>query len=133
MLDSNPPDRQQSQNQDQLGVSDWTTHDKKYPFLQEFSDLISKLSRPELIDLLTYQQKLFAKSLWEAENYGGSEEKCEKRLKELYGNKWYEVVDFDDHMTDIREYYEYVLRLDHRQQWNKYRESANISKETVLE
>tara|TARA_R100000152_G_C6760843_1_gene184915 strand:- start:1124 stop:1525 length:402 start_codon:yes stop_codon:yes gene_type:complete len=133
MLDSNPPGRQQSQNQDQLGVSDWTTHDKKYPFLQEFSDLISKLSRPELIDLLTYQQKLFAKSLWEAENYGGSEEKCEKRLKELYGNKWYEVVDFDDHMTDIREYYEYVLRLDHRQQWNKYRESANISKETVLE
>lgn len=133
MLDSNPPDRQQSQNQDQLGVSDWTTHDKKYPFLQEFSDLISKLSRPELIDLLTYQQKLFAKSLWEAENYGGSEEKCEKRLKELYGNKWYEVVDFDDHMADIREYYEYVLRLDHRQQWNKYRESANISKETVLE
>ena len=133
MLDSNPPDRQQSQNQDQLGVSDWTTHDKKYPFLQEFSDLISKLSRPELIDLLTYQQKLFAKSLWEAENYGGSEEKCEKRLKELYGNKWYEVVDIDDHMTDIREYYEYVLRLDHRQQWNKYRESANISKETVLE
>ena len=133
MLDSNPPDRQQSQNQDQLGVSDWTTHDKKYPFLQEFSDLISKLSRPELNDLLTYQQKLFAKSLWEAENYGGSEEKCEKRLKELYGNKWYEVVDFDDHMADIREYYEYVLRLDHRQQWNKYRESANISKETVLE
>ena len=133
MLDSNPPDRQQSENQDQLGVSDWTTHDKKYPFLQEFSDLISKLSRPELIDLLTYQQKLFAKSLWEAENYGGSEEKCEKRLKELYGNKWYEVVDFDDHMADIREYYEYVLRLDHRQQWNKYRESANISKETVLE
>ena len=133
MLDSNPPGRQQSQNQDQLGVSDWTTHDKKYPFLQEFSDLISKLSRPELIDLLTYQQKLFAKSLWEAENYGGSEEKCEKRLKELYGNKWYEVVDFDDHMTDIREYYEDVLRLDHRQQWNKYRESANISKETVLE
>ena len=133
MLDSNPSDRQQSQKQDQLGVSDGTTHDKKYPFLQEFSDLISKLSRPELIDLLTYQQKLFAKSLWEAENYGGSEEKCEKRLKELYGNKWHEVVDFDDHMADIREYYEYVLRLDHRQQWNKYRESANISKETVLE
>ena len=133
MLDSNPPDRQQSQNQDQLGVSDWTTHDKKYPFLQEFSDLISKLSRPELIDLLTYQQKLFAKSLWEAENYGGSEEKCEKRLKELYGNKWYEVVDFDDHMTDIREYHEYVLRLDHRQQWNKYQKSAKILKDKVLE
>ena len=91
------------------------------------------MSRPELIDLLTYQQKLFAKSLWEAENYGGSEEKCEKRLKELYGDKWYEVVDFDDHMTDIREYYEYVLRLDHRQQWNKYQKSAKILKDKVLE
>ncbi len=133
MLDSNPSDRQQSQKQDQLGVSDGTTHDKKYPFLQEFSDLISKLSRPELNELLTYQQKLFAKALWEAENYGGSEEKCEKRLKELYGTKWYEVVDFDDHMTDIREYYEYVLRLDHRQQWNKYQKSANILKDKALE
>ncbi len=80
----------------------------------------------ELNELLTYQQKSFAKAIWEAENYGGSEEKCEKRLKELYGSQWHKIVKFEDHMADIREYYEYVLIIDHRLQWDKYKKEANI-------
>ena len=33
-----------------------------------------------------------AKALWEAEYYGGSMEKCQKRLKELHGPKWHHIV-----------------------------------------
>jgi hypothetical protein len=71
-------------------------------------------------NLLTHNQKNFAKSLWEAENYGGSRTKCEKRLKEIHGPKWYLVTSIDENMDDIREYYELVLRIDHRQQWDEY-------------
>ena len=92
MLSTNNTDRQESQNQNQLSISNGAAHNKDYPYLTEFSDLISKLSIDRLLELMTYQQKMFANSLWEAENYGGSEAKCEKRLEELYGSKWYEIT-----------------------------------------
>ena len=133
MLNANNTDRQQSQNQKQLSIGNRATHDKKYPFLSEFSDLISKLSIEELLELMTHQQKMFAKSIWEAENYGGSEAKCEKRLKEIHGSKWYQVTSIEENMNDIRDYYEYVLRIDHRKQWDDHRFWGNISEDKVLE
>ena len=133
MLNANNTDRQQSQNQKQLSIGNRATHDKKYPFLSEFSDLISKLSIDRLLELMTYQQKMFANSLWEAENYGGSEAKCEKRLEELYGPKWYEITSIEDNMANKREYYELVLRADHRKQWDDRRFWGNISEDKDIE
>ncbi len=133
MLDTDHTDRHESENQQQLSISNGTTHNKEYPFLKEFSDLIAELSRKELEDLLTHQQKIFAKSIWEAENYGGSIEKCKKRLKELHGPKWYQIVSIKDHMADISEYYRFVLRIDHKQQWDNHKKSAKLHSTTILE
>ena len=133
MLDTDHTDRHESENQQQLSISNGTTHNKEYPFLKEFSDLIAELSRKELEDLLTHQQKIFAKSIWEAENYGGSIEKCKKRLKELHGPKWYQIVSIKEHMVDISEYYKFVLRIDHKQQWDNHRKSAKLHSTKVLE
>ena len=132
MLGSDHTNREENQNKKQLSISDGPTHNKKYPFLEEFSCLIAKLSRKELKELLTHQQLMFAKALWEAENYGGSMEKCQKRLKELHGPKWHHIVKIKEHMADIREYYEFVLILDHKLQWDKYRKSAKIPLKKVL-
>ena len=132
MLDSAHTNREENQNKDQLSVSNGPTHNKKYPFLEEFSGLIATLSIKELKELLSHQQLMFAKALWEAENYGGSMEKCQKRLKELHGPKWRHIVKIKEHMADIHEYYEFVLRLDHKLQWDNYRKSANIPLKKVL-
>tara|TARA_R100000008_G_scaffold38071_1_gene21694 strand:- start:2225 stop:2632 length:408 start_codon:yes stop_codon:yes gene_type:complete len=133
VLNSDPTNGEKNQNQQQLSISNGTAHDEKYPFLKEFSDLIAELSRKELEELLTYQQKMFAKAIWEAENYGGSIEKCKKRLKEIHGAKWYQITSLKEHMAPLRDYQEYVLRLDHVQQWDKYRNSAKIQPNKVLE
>ena len=133
MLSTNNTDRQKSQNQNQLSISNWAAHNKDYPYLTEFSDLISKLSIDRLLELMTYQQKMFANSLWEAENYGGSEAKCEKRLEELYGPKWYEITSIEDNMANKREYYELVLRMNHRKQWDDQRFWGNISEDKDIE
>ena len=132
MLNANNTNRQQSQNQKQLSIGDRATHDKKYPFLSEFSDLISELSIERLLELMTQQQKMFAKAIWEAENYGGSEEKCEKRLREIHGPKWYQITSIKENMEDIRGYYEYVLRIDHKKQWDDHRFWGNITEDKVL-
>ena len=133
MLSTNNTDRQKSQNQNQLSISNGAAHNKDYPYLTEFSDLISKLSIDRLLELMTYQQKMFANSMWEAENYGGSEAKCEKRLEELYGSKWYEITSIEDNMANKREYYELVLRIDHRKQWDDQRFWGNISEDKDIE
>ena len=133
MLSTNNTDRQESQNQNQLSISNGAAHNKDYPYLTEFSDLISKLSIDRLLELMTYQQKMFANSLWEAENYGGSEAKCEKRLEELYGPKWYEITSIEDNMANKRENYELVLRMDHRKQWDDRRFWGNISEDKDIE
>ena len=133
MLSTNNTDRQESQNQNQLSISNGAAHNKDYPYLTEFSDLISKLSIDRLLELMTHQQKMFANSMWEAENYGGSEAKCEKRLEELYGSKWYEITSIEDNMANKREYYELVLRIDHRKQWDDQRFWGNISEDKDIE
>ena len=133
MLNPNDTNREKRQNKEQLSISDGSAHSEEYPFLTEFSDLISNLSIKELKPLLTHQQQMFAKALWEAENYGGSIEKCRKRLKELHGSQWHHVVSIKDHMADIREYYKLVLLIDHKIQWDKYKNSAKITSDKVLE
>jgi hypothetical protein len=75
---------------------------------------------------MTYQQRLFAKALWEAENFGGSRSKCEARLKEIYGFNWKSITRVEDHMTPEREYCEYVLILEHQKQWNDAQENVKL-------
>jgi hypothetical protein len=133
MLTTDPSSRNQDQNQEQLSISNRTAHSKDYPFLKEFSELLVDLSTKDLKELMSHQQLLFAKSLWEAENYGGSKEKCIKRLTEIYGSKWREVTTIKEHMANIRDYYIVVLKIDHLKQWDEYKKSATISSENILE
>ncbi len=111
--------REQAQNQEQFSVSNRATHDEQYPYLSDISQLLHRLSILELEGLCTLQEMLLAKSFWEATNYGGSQEKCKKRLTELYGEDWDEHVKFKDHFVSIKRYYIWALLISHRQQWNE--------------
>jgi hypothetical protein len=122
MLSTNITNGEKNQNQEQFSVSNRSSHEQQYPFLREFSRLIKKVPIKILEEeLLTYKQKEFAKALWEANNYGGSIEKCRKRLKEIHGEKWEEVTTVGEHMEGMRDYYEIVLIIDHKRQWDKKR------------
>lgn len=107
-----------NQKQKQLSISDRTTHGKKYPFLNDISQLLHDMSMSELQNLCTLQEMLLAKSFWEATNYSGSLEKCKKRLTEIYGQDWHEHVKLKDHFKSLRNYYIWVLLISHRQQWD---------------
>ena len=109
----------QNNNQKQLSISYGTTHDEEYPYLSDISQLLHRLSTLELEGLCTVQEMLLAKSFWEAENYSGSQEKCKKRLTELYGEDWDDHVKFKDHFRSKKHYYIWVLLISHRQQWNE--------------
>ena len=111
--------REQAQNQEQFSVSNRATHDEQYPYLSDISQLLHRLSILELEGLCTLQEMLLAKSFWEATNYGGYQEKCKKRLTELYGEDWDEHVKFRDHFVSIKRYYIWSLLISHRQQWNE--------------
>lgn len=111
--------REQEQNQEQLSISNGATHDEQYPYLSDISQLLHRLSILELEGLCTLQEMLLAKSFWEATNYSGSQEKCKKRLTELYGEDWDEHVKFKDHFFSIKRYYIWALLISHRQQWNQ--------------
>ena len=127
------PDGGKNQDQQQLCVGDGAPHGNEYPFIQEFSELISDLSMKELEQLMTNQQKTFAKSLWEAENYGGCTEKAKKRLSETHGPQWFKSIRFKEHFSVIRDYYEYVLILEHQRQWDGYKKVAKLYQDSVLE
>ena len=118
MISPNISNREQNQYQKQLSISNGTTHDEEYPYLSDISQLLHGLSTLELEKLCTLQEMLLAKSCWEATNYGGSQEKCKKRLTELYGEDWDEHVKFRDHFVGIKHYYIWSLLISHRQQWN---------------
>ena len=119
MISSDIPYREQKQNQKQFSVSNRATHDEKYPYLSDISQLLHGMSTAQLESLCTLQEIIFAKSCWEATNYSGSVEKCKKRLTELYGKDWDDHVKLKDHFKSIRHYYIWVLLLSHRQQWNE--------------
>jgi hypothetical protein len=128
MLETNKAHGTQNEDQEKLCPGDGPAHDLKYPFIEEFSELLRKVSTDVLkSQLMTHRQRLLAESLWAAENYGGSEAKCIKHLKEIYGAKWYEVTSVLKHMDGPRGYYEYVLILDHQQQWNKAQKELNFT------
>ena len=119
MTCSNIPNREETQDQKQLSICNGTTHDEEYPYLSDISQLLHGLSTLELQGLCTIQEMLLAKSCWEATNYSGSQEKCKKRLTELYGEDWDEHVKFKDHFRSLKYYYIWALLISHRQQWNE--------------
>ena len=119
MIGSNIPNGKKNQYQEQLSISNVSTHDEEYPYLSDFSQLLHSLSTLELQDLCTIQEMLLAKSCWEATNYSGSQEKCKKRLTDLYGEDWVEHVKFKDHIKSLKYYYIWALLISHRQQWNE--------------
>lgn len=125
----NTDERAGNQNEDQqeLSICDWPTHDQEYPFIEEFSEFLASVSTSSLkFKLMTYQQRLLAKALWEAENYGGSISKCKAHLKEIYGDFWYQLTDVREHFTEEREYCEYILVLDHMRQWDNRKKLATL-------
>ena len=105
MISPDVPNREQDQNQEQLSICNRSTHDEKYPYLSDISQLLHSLSTLDLQGLCTLQEMLLAKSLWEATNYSGSLEKCKKRLTELYGEDWDEHVKLKDHFRSLKYYY----------------------------
>ena len=119
MIDSDIASREQNQYQEQLSIGNGTTHDEEYPYLSDISQLLHSLSTLELQGLCTIQEMLLAKSCWEATNYSGSQEKCKKRLTELYGEDWDEHVKLKDHFKSQKSYYIWALLISHRQQWNE--------------
>ena len=134
MLSTNVTKRQKTQDQHQFSVGDRSSHEQQYPFLREFSRLISKVSIKILEkELLSNRQKEFAKIIWDANNYGGSREKCKKQLVNKYGEKWEDITTIDENMEDIKKYYELVLIIDHKKQWDKHEKSANITIDKSLE
>jgi|TARA_B100000073_G_scaffold341057_2_gene341786 hypothetical protein len=111
--------RDKNKEQNELSVGDRTAHGTKYPFLQEFSELIHSLSIAEIEPLLTQAQKRMATHLWEAENYGGSIDKAKKRLEDLYGTQWFKVTSFKEHFTPLKDYYISILIAEHKRQWSE--------------
>ena len=117
MLDSNIPKGKEKQNQKQLSISDGSLHNKKYPFLKEFSELIDDMSTKDLKnDLLTDSQKMLAESLWMSN----------KTKKELY-------PDYQPKISKLRDFFIQALITDHKRQWDEYKKSANIMEDSILE
>lgn len=110
MLCSDKAERSEDQNQNQLCNSDGALHVDVCTDMDEFNQLLAKVSTDVLWKvLMTAQQRMLATALWEACNYGG------KPKPENFKN-----------MEKKREYAEWVLRIDHRQQWNKAQKTVKL-------
>ena len=111
MLD--PDDAKGAENQDQqkfCNSKGTRFHVDKCTDMDEFSELLSKVSTDVLWKvLMTSQQRLMAKALWEACNYGGRPKPGDLK-----------------HMEKKREYAEWVLKINHRQQWNKPQKTVKL-------
>ena len=117
MPNPNITKREKDKNQKQLSISDWSTHKTKYPFVKEFSELISTVSTKILKTvLLTPEQENLAQSLWAAN-------RSKQQLDSSYKPK----------INTLREYYEKVLLLDHKKQWDDHEKSATIYEDSHLE
>ena len=117
MLDSNISKGKKDQNQQQLSISDGSLHNKQYPFLLEFSELIDDMSTKDLKNtLLTDSQKMLAESLWMSN----------KAKKETY-------PEFKPKTNKLREFFIQTLMTEHKRQWDEYKKSANIIEENILE
>lgn len=110
MLCTNNTDRQQDDNQEEFGISNGTTHNDQYPFLHDFSQLIATMSIKNLKnDLLTEEQMQLATTLWEASR---SKRQCDPAYK--------------PQIKKLRDFYEKILIVDHKKQWDEYWKSASI-------
>jgi hypothetical protein len=110
MLHTNNSQGSQDQNQEQLGNSNRPFHKEDCASMDEFSLLLSKVSTDVLWKtLMTQQQRLMATALWEACNYGGRPKPGDLR-----------------HMEKKRDYAEWVLRIDHRQQVEKAKKQGKL-------
>ena len=110
MLDPDDAKRAEDNDQQKLGNCNWPFHVDECTDMDEFSELLSKVSTDVLWKvLMTSQQRLMAKALWEACNYGGRPKPGDLK-----------------HMEKKREYAEWVLRIDHRQQWNKSQKTVKL-------
>ena len=117
MLNSNIANRKKDNDQKQLSISDWSTHKTKYPFVKEFSELISNVSTKILKTvLMTPEQENLARSLWSANR---SKQKIDSSYK--------------TEINTLREYYEKVLLIDHKKQWDDHKKSATIYEDSHLE
>lgn len=111
MLESNEAEGSQDQDQAQLSPSDRPFHGSFSPFKEEFSELLSKVSTKVLrSELMTHQQRMIARALWQACNYGGRPKPGDLK-----------------NMEPERKYCEWVLQIDHEQQWKNAQKSVKLS------
>ena len=109
MLSPDKAQRSQDQDEQKLSVSDVAAHDEDCPYMDEFNQLLAKVSTKVLwFELMTYQQRLSATALWEACNYGGKPTPGDLR-----------------HMEPKRDYAEWILRMEHQKQWKNVKNSLN--------
>ena len=117
MLDSDITKRKENQDQQQFSISDGSLHNKQYPFLTEFSELIEDMSTKDLKNnLLTDSQKMLAESLWMANR-----------------SKKNTDPEFKPKINKLREFFIQTLITDHKRQWDEYKKSANIREDNILE
>ena len=110
MLDTDDAKGAEDHDQQQLCNGNGALHVDACTDMDEFSQLLSKVSTDVLWKvLMTSQQRMMATALWEACNYGG---------RPKPGDLQY--------MEKKREYAEWVLRIDHRQQWNKAQKTVKL-------
>ena len=111
MLEPNNAEGSQDQDQAQLSPSDRPFHGSFSPFKEEFSELLSKVSTKVLrFELMTYQQRIIARALWQACNYGGRPTPGDLK-----------------NMEPERKYCEWILQIDHEQKWKKAQKSVKLS------
>ena len=96
--------REEEQNKDQLSPSNRSfEHCDKSPYMEDLSKLLKTVPDKILFqELATRQQRILARSLWEACNYKGQPKPGQ----------------FQD-MEPEREYLEWVIRMDHDRQWRQ--------------
>jgi hypothetical protein len=110
MLDTNNSKGAKDQDQQKLCDSDRSFHVDACTNIDEFNQLLAKVSTDVLWKILmTPQQRMMATALWEACNYGGRPKPGDLK-----------------HMEKKRDYAEWVLRIDHRQQWNKSQKPVKL-------
>jgi hypothetical protein len=111
MVKATETDRDEDQDQNKLSDSDGTfKHGAVADDMDEFSCLLAKVSTDVLWNvLMTQQQRILATALWQACNYGGRP-------------KPQDLV----HMEKKRVYAEWVLRIDHQQQWEKAQKRCRL-------
>lgn len=110
MLDSDDAKGAEDNDEQKLGNGNRALHVEECTDMDEFNQLLAMVSTDVLWKvLMTAQQRMLATALWEACNYGGKPKPGDLR-----------------HMEKKRIYAEWVLRIDHRQQWNKAQKTAKL-------